>query len=239
MIPIDTQQPKQKGNTTVKATTAVKLKKSEKRKKQDEIKEEYRKSFSSSSESEGEESSTEEEENNNNNNSIYITIWDLPKEINQLEVQHDCKKLGKLEEIQIKRSFSKALAVVKLQKKLSKTVSWIIPIGDEKLARVTEGIEDYKKRDSQSNVIAKLRGIPRGASEVLLLNNLRNRGAKSVYIPRNSNGRQRAVAIIAFEYEEDQEQATAKSVRYNNWILEWEDPYTRRKDSTTNKEEQY
>jgi hypothetical protein len=181
MIAIDSQQPKQKDNTTHKGPTTARPKKTEKRKKQKEIEEEYRKFVPS--ESEGEESSTEEEENNNNNNSIYITIWDLPKEINQLEVQHACKKLGKLEEIQIKRSFSKALAVVKLQKKFSKTVPWVIPIGDEKLARVTEGIEDYKKRDSQSNVIAKLRGIPRGASEVLLLNNLRNRRAKSVYIP--------------------------------------------------------
>src|SRR5690242_14869052 len=156
MIPVETQQSKQRSNNTYKSAPADRTKKTEKGKNQEgKRREEFRKNVYTKSESE--DSSTEE----NNNAYIYITIWDLPKEINQLEVQHACKRLGEVEEIQIKRSFSKVLAVLNLQKKPNIEIPWAIPIGDEKLARVTKGIEDYKQKDSQSNVIAKLRGIPR------------------------------------------------------------------------------
>ncbi|CAG8745323.1 10946_t:CDS:2, partial [Ambispora leptoticha] len=76
-----------------------------------------------------------------------------------------CKKIGTVEDIQIKRSFTKARAILKINREREAEVPWAIPIGDDKLARITENIEDFDERNRRSKITARLRGVPRGASE--------------------------------------------------------------------------
>lgn len=64
-------------------------------------------------------------------------------------------------------------------------------------------------------------GLARGASEVLLLRHLKNRGAKTVYIPPNRNGNPRGTATVTFKNKEDLRSASRNPVRYNNYILYW------------------
>ncbi|CAG8792665.1 9049_t:CDS:2, partial [Gigaspora margarita] len=65
--------------------------------------------------------------------------------------------------------------------------------------------------------------IPRGASEVLLLCYLKNKGAKSVFIPKNRNGNPKEFAIISFGSQKDQEKAQSRPIRYFNHIVLWQD----------------
>ena len=60
------------------------------------------------------------------------------------------------------------------------------------------------------------------ASEVLLLRLLRNKGAKSVFVPMNRNGNPRGYAIITFESQEELERARSKPLSYNNQTLFWD-----------------
>ena len=98
----------------------------------------------------------------------------------------------------IKKSQYKALAVIETGYMEERHISWAIPVGNSKLARVTKDKEDYEARNKQGQFIAKLKDIPKGASEVLLLHCLRNKGAKAVYIPHNRNKNQRKFAIVTF-----------------------------------------
>ena len=73
-------------------------------------------------------------------------------------------------------------------------------------------------------------GIPKEASEVLMLRLLRNKEAKSVFVPMNSNGNPRGYAIITFESQEELERARSKPINYGNHTLFW-DRYEARKVS--------
>jgi len=77
-----------------------------------------------------------------------------------------------------------------------------LPIGVHKLARVTKGDEDYTQCDLQNVFTTRLTGLLGNASEVLLLRCLKNKKAKSVYIPPNRNGNQRRAATITFASKE-------------------------------------
>ena len=109
-----------------------------------------------------------------------------------------CRSMRNMCIVRIKRLQYKALAVVTADCREKKDNIWTLPLGNNKLARVTEGNEDYTQREKQSRFTAKLLDIPKGASEVLLLRCLRNKGAKAVYIPFNRNGNQKKFAIITF-----------------------------------------
>src|ERR1043166_6970332 len=101
------------------------------------------------------------------------------------------KRFKKTNIIRIKRSKYKALAIIQTEELREKSLLWSIPVGNNKLVRVTKGEEDYEARDKQRQHIAKLTELPGNASEVLLLQCLRSKGAKSVYIPPNRNSNQK------------------------------------------------
>src|ERR1043165_5253963 len=64
-------------------------------------------------------------------------------------------------------------------------------------------------------------GLARGASEVLLLRCLRNKGVKAVHIASNRNGNPRSTATVTFENDQDLRKASRKSIRYYNYTLYW------------------
>jgi hypothetical protein len=100
----------------------------------------------------------------------------------------------------------------------------VLPLGNNKLARITIGDEDYNQRNKQGQYTAKLLNIPKEASEVLLLRCLKNKGAKAVYIPYNRNGNQKKFAIITFENALVAEEAQTTPIWYNNHRVSWENP---------------
>jgi len=152
----------------------------------------------------------------------YLTIWDLPSDINEKELKYMCRSMKNMHIIWIKRSQYKALAVVTTDYDEEKDNIWTLPLGSHKLARVTEGNEDYMQREKQSHFTAKLLDIPKGASEVLLLRCLRNKRAKVVYIPVNRNRNQKNFAIITFTNAQEAEAAQTTPIWYNNHRVSWE-----------------
>ncbi|CAG8669371.1 2119_t:CDS:2, partial [Ambispora leptoticha] len=168
MIPKESKKPKKKENND---NETKKVKKEKKYKKQQE---DWKAKYDSEEE---EEERRRLNIDNEDRNSKYITLWDLPKDINQQEIQYAYRER-------------------------EAEILWAISIDDKKLARITE---------------ARLKELLKEASEILLLNKLRNKAAKSVYIPYNRNGWQRAIAIVTFENEENKDKATMRPVRYNNW----------------------
>ena len=77
--------------------------------------------------------------------------------------------------MRVKRSPYKALAVIIASIEKEENIPWVLPLGNNKLARITNGDEDYDQRDKQGQYTAKLLNILRGASEVLLLRCLKTR----------------------------------------------------------------
>jgi len=99
----------------------------------------------------------------------YITIWDLPADINKREIEYMCKRFKKANIVRIKRSKYKALAIIQTEELREESLPWSIPVGNNKLVKVTKEEEDYEMRDKQRQHIAKLTELPENASEVLLL----------------------------------------------------------------------
>jgi hypothetical protein len=151
----------------------------------------------------------------------YITIWDLPADINRKEIEYMCRRFKKAHITRIKRSKYKSLAIIQIEETKEDNIPWSIPVNNNKLVRVTEGEENYEERQRQSQYTAKITDLPSKASEVLLLRCLRSKGAKSVYIPPNRNGNQRRTAIITFATEEEMKAAQSKPIRYNNFQVSW------------------
>src|SRR6185295_5242325 len=151
----------------------------------------------------------------------YLTIWNLPANINRKEIEYMCRRFKEAHIVRIKRSKYKSLAIVQVEKSEEGNISWSIPVDKNKLVRVTKGIEDYEAREKQKQYTAKLTELPSNASEVLLLRCLRSKGAKSVHIPPNRNGNQRRTATIIFATEEEVKAAQSKPIMYNNFRVYW------------------
>jgi hypothetical protein len=162
-----------------------------------------------------------EEEERLNSNMTYLTIWDLPANINKREVEYICRRIKDVQIVCIKRFKYKALAVIQTQGIEEEDIPWSLPADNNKLVRVTRGREDHEARERQRKHTAKLTELPGNASEVLLLRCLRSKGAKSVYIPPNRNGNQKRTALIIFATEEDMRAAQSKPIMYNNFRVYW------------------
>ncbi|CAG8646886.1 2956_t:CDS:2, partial [Paraglomus occultum] len=76
-------------------------------------------------------------------NKDYLTIWDLPTNINKKELEYICRRF--------------------------KETHIAIPVNNNKLVWVTKGEEDHEAREKQRKYTAKLTELPGNASEVLLL----------------------------------------------------------------------
>ena len=161
------------------------------------------------------------EDQNKNEAEKMLTIWDLLVNVTEKEIKYMCRNIKEIQIARIKRSSNKALAVVKSDHLEEARAPWSLPMGDNKLVHVTWGDEDYKRREQQGQYSAKLMGLARGTSEVLLLRHVRNRGVKTIHIPENRNGNPRGTATVTFKIEEDLRAACRSPVRYNNYTLYW------------------
>jgi hypothetical protein len=70
---------------------------------------------------------------------------------------------------------------------------------------------------------ATLTNIPSSAQETLLLRALQSTGAKTVYIPYNSNRNPGRIAKVFFKCKEDLNRALGRSIYYYNTRLQWKD----------------
>src|ERR1043165_1312260 len=171
----------------------------------------------------------------------YLTIWDLPTNINKKEQEYICRRFKDAHIVRIKRSKFKALAVVQIEKTNEEDIPWAIPVNNNKLVRVTKGEEDHEARKKQREYTAKLTELSGNASEVLLLRSLKSKGAKSVYIPPNRNGNQRRTATIIFATEKEMKAAQSKPIMYNNFRVYWinkEKRETRRRERSREEREE-
>jgi len=141
--------------------------------------------------------------------------------MNKKELEYMCRRMKRVQIVRIKRSKYKALAVIQVEKTDEEDVPWAIPVDNNKLVRVTKGIEDYETREKQRRYIVKLTELLRNASEVLLLRCLRSKKVKSVHIPPNRNENQKRTVTIMFASEEDMKAAQSKPIMYNNFRVYW------------------
>ena len=133
--------------------------------------------------------------------------------------------------VKIKRTRFKALAIIQSNYLERERAPWALPIGDNSLVCVTWEYEDYEQKEKQQQHTAKLMKLARGASEVLLLRCLRNKGVKAVHIASNRNGNPRSTATVIFENNQDLRKASRKPIRYYNYTLYWklkEETYLRK-----------
>jgi hypothetical protein len=164
--------PEEKGNTikrqTQYAEKSQRRDSSKSRIKEEEVKRKGNKSKTNEN---------QHEANEELENTSYITIWDLPTGINKRELEYICRRFRKVHIVRIKKSKYKALAVVKIERTYE-DIPWAIPVNNNKLVRVTKGIEDHEAKEGQRKYVAKLTELPGSTSEVLLLRSLRSKGAK-------------------------------------------------------------
>jgi hypothetical protein len=163
-----------------------------------------------------------------NRDFVWVTLWDLPLNYSKYEVRRLLKKFGSADEIRMRKLNYYQIAEVKLFMNNSEQeerikANWAIGLEDGKLARLTIGnynIENLKKRE---NFRAILGNIPSTAQETLLLRALQITGAKSVYIPYNSNRNPSRIAKVFFKSKEDLEKAVNRSIYYFNTKLYWKE----------------
>ena len=101
--------------------------------------------------------------------------------------------------------------------------NWVISLENGKLTRIMFGNqnrEDLKKREGCKAILTN---VPNTAQEALLLRAIRFTGAKSVYIPYNSNRNPSHIAKVFFESEEDKKRAINRSINYYNTRLYWKE----------------
>ena len=77
--------------------------------------------------------------------------------------------------------------------------------------------------ESRKQYAIKLFNIPKEANEVLLFRQIRNTGAKTVHIFKNSNGNNKGFAVVTFRSKRDLEQARRYSMKYYDTRLFWEE----------------
>ena len=115
-----------------------------------------------------------------------------------------------------------ALAVIETTSKQHKNILWVLPYNNDKLVHITPSDEDSELKEENSRFKAKLKGVSKEASEVLMLRLLRNKGAKSVFVPVNRNRNLKGYAIITFESQEELKRGRSKLLNYNNHMLFWD-----------------
>ena len=106
-----------------------------------------------------------------------------------------------------------------------------MPVSVHKLAKVTKGNKDYSLCNLHSQFTSKLLKLLEKQSEVLLLQCLRKKDAKSVYIQTNKNSNQRRSAIITFASEKEMKAAQIKLIRFNNHLLFWQESLKRKREN--------
>jgi hypothetical protein len=163
-----------------------------------------------------------------NKDFIWITIWDLPLEYSKQEICRLIKHFGYAEEIRVQRQNFFQVAEVKIfiqreEQERKIKANWAIGLENGKLARMTIGSRNKDFLKERENFRAVLTNVPKTAQETLLLRALQVTGAKTVYIPYNSNRNPSRVAKVFFNSKEDLERALKRNIFYYNTKLYWKE----------------
>ena len=102
-------------------------------------------------------------------------------------------------------------------------MNWVISLENGKLTRITFGNQNREGLKKREGCKAILTNVPSTAQEALLLRAICFTGAKSVYIPYNSNRNSSYIVKVFFESEEDRERVINRSINYYNIRLYWKE----------------
>ncbi|CAG8847796.1 42388_t:CDS:2, partial [Gigaspora margarita] len=131
-----------------------------------------------------------------------FTLWDIPIYYNIDKIRRLLKSFGQVSEVEYRVGTETKRAVVKL-------------------TRITEGAMSFDILEERKKLQVKVEGLPRSAYKVLLLRRLKRLGVKSAYIPKNSNGNQRTIALLSFETQEALNSAINQKIYYGHTLLKW------------------
>lgn len=211
----------------------------EKKKNKEEMEEEV--DFITQTKEESQRRNRRQESKGKGRDFIWVTLWDLPIGYSKTEIQRLLKGFGSIEEIQTRNQGDSQIAEVRIylrnkeQEERIKT-NWAIGLENGKLTRLTTGNQNKDDLIERENYRAIITNVPNTAQETILLRALRFTGAKSLYIPLNSNGNPRSIAKVFFESKEDRDRAMNKSINYYNTRLYWReyfDRYSRKYEENT------
>src|SRR5260363_82254 len=139
-------------------------------------------------------------------------IWDIPLEASPRRVRRCLHFYGKAKFLQWRTQGTKKAAVFEIKFKNRKRgnnlkEAWSIHFEEEKMLRVSEGIFEEGVLAERCKYKAIAENLPKSAIESILLTQLRQVQAKSVYILYNRNKYQRATASVYFASQEDMDEA--------------------------------
>lgn len=154
-------------------------------------------------------------------------IQDIPKEYSINRIKGALKPYGKVVNINTitnaQQKQEKEIQVTLIKNTQSKDIEnlWSIPIGPI-MARVAPTEECPEIWVNRRQFSARLYGIPKNASAVLLMRAIKNLKPKTCYIPKCSKtGKERSFAIVSFQTKKDLDKACISATRYHNSILTW------------------
>jgi hypothetical protein len=166
-----------------------------------------------------------------NKDFVWITLWDLPLNYSKQEIRRLLKYFGSSDEIRTKRLKYSQCAEVKIslkgeeqERKLK--ANWALGLENGKLARLAIGNSSTNNLKEREKYRATLMNIPSTAQEALLLRTLQFTGAKTVYIPYNTNRNPSRIAKVFFSSKEDMESAQRRNIFYFNTKLVWKENLT-------------
>jgi hypothetical protein len=163
-----------------------------------------------------------------NRDFLWITLWDLPLDYSNQEIRRLLKYFGNTEEVITQKNKFSQIAEVKLhirdkEQENKLRANWAVGLENGKLARLTIGNANFTNLKEREGYRATLTNIPSEAQEALLLRAIQYTGAKSVYIPYNSNRNPSHIAKVFFRTREDMEKAISKNMYYYNTRLYWKE----------------
>ena len=115
---------------------------------------------------------------------------------------------------------------------------WAILLLNNVLVCITLGLNRKEILESRKQYAIKLFNILKEVNEVLLFRQIRNTGAKTVHIFKNSNGNNKSFAVVTFRSKRDLEQARRYSMKYYDTRLFWEEEEKNTNERRYNKAEQ-
>ena len=152
------------------------------------------------------------------------TLTDIPLDFDSYRIKGALKPFGKVVNFHISQKGKwKSASFTVHQTKYSHSLEnrWAIPLGNS-MARIAPERNFLQTIKERNTYTARLYGIPKQASTVVLHQELKHLKAKTCYIPKCSvSGKLRSFAIISFSSQQDLEKACFSSIRYQNIKLTW------------------
>jgi hypothetical protein len=138
-----------------------------------------------------------------------VIIRDIPLAVSEGAIKTLIRKFGEIEKILFRTVEMWQTAIVTFQEEEPAKIladQWSIPFGKEHL-RILPSVGEKDELNRRSRYIAKLAGLPAGTTAYDLEDIKRHLKGKTMYIPRTTNYFRERYAYVAFEEENDLQQA--------------------------------